>query len=106
MLSLPLSGEQSIELTPTIEIEGRPLASQGSGPIVDLTVATANYFRVLGIPQLEGSDLSGNRPGGTSPNVGVINQEMAQRFWPNESAVGREGPSELWATESIWRSSE
>ena len=47
-----------------------------------------NYFATMGIPLLRGRDFSGS-DNASAPPVAVINQTMAQRFWPNENAIGK-----------------
>ena len=47
------------------------------------TAVTPGYFRTMGIPLLQGSDVSW--AGGEL----IVNQSMAKRFWPNESAIGK-----------------
>jgi putative ABC transport system permease protein len=69
----------------------------------EFRTASSEYFRTMGIPILAGRSLSA-RDTGTGPLVAVINKAMAQRFWPNESPLGRRirrrsGPVELpWLT--------
>ena len=47
-----------------------------------------NYFATMGIPLLRGRDFS-STDNASAPQVAIINQTMAQRFWPNENAVGK-----------------
>ncbi|HEX4068383.1 MAG TPA: ABC transporter permease [Acidobacteriaceae bacterium] len=51
-------------------------------------VATPDYFRALGIPLLEGRFFTDADKSG-APNVVIINQEMAEKYWPHEDAVGK-----------------
>ncbi|HLJ85932.1 MAG TPA: ABC transporter permease [Candidatus Angelobacter sp.] len=51
-------------------------------------MASANYFRALGIPLMGGRFLSENDRQGT-PTVIIINKSMADRFWPHEDPVGK-----------------
>jgi putative ABC transport system permease protein len=66
---------------------------------VDYRVISPDYFRSMGIRLVKGRDIDDhdNRP---SSGVVIINETMAQRFWPNESAVGRrvriEGDQNPW----------
>ena len=50
--------------------------------------ATPNYFRALGIPLAAGRFLDAH-DNETAPPVIVINETMAKRYWPGESAVGK-----------------
>jgi predicted permease len=52
------------------------------------TAVSAEYFATLGVPILQGR---GFLPGDTeqSPRVAVVNEALARRFWPGESAVGK-----------------
>jgi predicted permease len=68
-------------------------------PSLQTTQVSPEYFDTLGIPILEGRTFaSSDTP--DSPGVVVVNETMARRFWPRESAIGRrlqlrgpEGPS-------------
>jgi putative ABC transport system permease protein len=51
-------------------------------------VVTPGYFATLDIPLLHGRDFT-DQDRWSAPAVVVVNQTLARRFWPNESAVGR-----------------
>jgi predicted permease len=51
-------------------------------------VATPDYFHALGIPLIQGRFLS-DADKADSSKVVVINEAMANRFWPHQMAVGR-----------------
>ncbi|HEY4100911.1 MAG TPA: ABC transporter permease [Gemmatimonadales bacterium] len=57
---------------------------------VDLDLATigADYFKVTGIPIVEGREF-GVDDKATSPKVAVINQTFAQTYWPGVDPIGR-----------------
>ncbi|MBM3790597.1 MAG: ABC transporter permease [Acidobacteria bacterium] len=59
----------------------RPLSLQN-------TRASPDYFRTLGIPILQGRPFAYSDTA-DKPGVVVINETMAQRFWPGESALGK-----------------
>jgi predicted permease len=54
----------------------------------EFTVVTPGYFETLGIPILRGRMFEG--PAEESEGVVVVNQALAQLFWPGQDAVGRE----------------
>ena len=95
---LPISGgDPSGDLT----IEGRTFAA-GEAPGVSFRRILPNYFRAMGIPLLHGREFD-DRDNGGRPDVVIINQKMAQRYWPDGDAVGKRikiGPteSEPWVT--------
>ena len=73
-----------------IEIHGAAAQAAGSRPpVVEYRIVTPDYLRMLGVRFLEGRDLApGDGP--TSAGAVVINQAMARRFWPGESAIGKQ----------------
>ena len=59
-----------------------------TAPVVGRHYTSADYFKTLRIPVLEGRVLTaGDRAG--RPAVTVINQSAARRFWPGESPLGK-----------------
>src|SRR5580692_4584373 len=55
---------------------------------VDMNTVAPNYFKTMGISLLQGRDFS-ERDRGGRPLVAIVSQKLAQRLWPNESAVGK-----------------
>jgi putative ABC transport system permease protein len=57
-------------------------------PLVYFNQVTRGHFRTLGIPLLAGRDFTpADRPG--SPAVAIVNQTLAELFWPGESPLGK-----------------
>jgi putative ABC transport system permease protein len=50
--------------------------------------ATPDYFRTMGIPLLAGRTFT-DRDRAGSPSVVIINNAIAQMFWPGENPIGR-----------------
>ncbi|HKR59810.1 MAG TPA: ABC transporter permease [Pyrinomonadaceae bacterium] len=83
---LPFSGNGA---TTTIVLPDRDIPPKGMEPEVMVNTAMPNYFETLGIPLIRGR-VFGNEDRADSPPVVVINQMMAQRFWPNQDALGKQ----------------
>lgn len=69
-------------------IQGRPLESERS-PVADIAVVDSEYFRTMEVPLLAGRNFSLFDTYKTKP-VAVIDQTLAQRYWPGESPLGQE----------------
>ena len=59
-----------------------------TAPVVGRHYTSADYFKTLGIPLLEGRALTPSDRAG-SPAVTVINESAARRFWPGRSPIGQ-----------------
>jgi len=83
--TLPFTGNNSWTfITP----EGRPPDPPGQEPRVGRIVASPDYFRAMRIPILQGRSILSSDVE-SSPRVAVINQELARRYWPGESPIGK-----------------
>jgi putative ABC transport system permease protein len=72
-----------------VEIEGQPAPNKPSDQIrIPLRVATEDYFNLLGLPILEGRGLRSTDTD-KAPAVAIVNQAFADRFFPNETTVGK-----------------
>jgi putative ABC transport system permease protein len=74
-----------------IEIDGyeAPRApSNIRGLPVDMAMVGPDYFDAMGIPVLNGRSFQ-NTDDEKAPAVVMINQQMAERFWPHQNPVGR-----------------
>jgi putative ABC transport system permease protein len=77
--------------TPTstvFTVEGRTPTPAEASIEVPLDAVTPDYFRTMGIRLLEGRTFT-PRDGPDAPRVAIVNESMARRFWPGESAVGK-----------------
>jgi putative ABC transport system permease protein len=71
----------------SIVIEGRPRVA-GENPNGDFQTATPGYFEAMGIPLVRGRFITAaDRE--DAPLVVVINETMANRYWPGEDAIGK-----------------
>jgi predicted permease len=81
---LPLAG--SLDWG-SINVEGYTPAP-GDQLQADLRVVSPDYFRTMQIPMIQGRFFEG-RDTSTAPQVAIIDQRFAQRFWPHESPIGK-----------------
>jgi len=82
---LPLNGDTD-DLG--FHIVGRPDPAPHGFFSAGFNVATADYFRTMGIPLLAGRDFTEADRAGT-PGVIVINETASRRFWPDQSPLGQ-----------------
>ena len=70
-------------------VEGQPEPQRGSEPTADMRgVANPGYFDSLGMRLIAGRNFTADELDKKSPVI-VINQALAQKLWPNVSAVGQ-----------------
>ena len=69
-------------------VDGKlPDAVNGSARTVRSNVVGPEFFTTLGVPILSGRDFTdADTP--TSPHVGIVNEEFAKRFLPNQNPLG------------------
>jgi predicted permease len=77
---LPLGGAA----TGFIEVEGQPNTRAGAG----YRVVSDDYFTAMGIPLLRGRLFNASDDSGTV-RVTLINQRMAERYWPGQDPIGK-----------------
>lgn len=65
------------------------IASQPGGGYADYRVADAGFFRVFRIPVRRGR-LFAETDDAAAPPVAVINETMAERYWPDRDPVGEQ----------------
>ena len=85
---LPLG---TAEHTEGFQIEGTGAPARRPGqpsPFADVVYTTPGYFRAMGIPLLRGRDFTERDTKG-APAVAIINQAMADRYWPHRDPMGR-----------------
>jgi putative ABC transport system permease protein len=82
---LPLQGGSN----GVIYVEGQPIPkNMWSSPLVEWYGVMPGYFKTMRIPVLRGRDFT-RRDTKTVPQVAIINEAMAHRFWPHENPLGK-----------------
>jgi putative ABC transport system permease protein len=82
---LPMSGQR---IPARIAIEGRPAPLSGEELSTDYRVISPGYLRALGASLLRGRELT-ERDSGQAPVAVMVNEAMANRFWPQEDPLGK-----------------
>jgi predicted permease len=68
-------------------VDGRlPDVTNGTSRTVRSNVVGPDFFRTLGVPVLEGRDFT-DSDNASSPQVGIINEQFAKRFLPNQNPL-------------------
>jgi putative ABC transport system permease protein len=70
-----------------IRIEGRVRAEGEVSPRADWQAVTPGYFEAMGLAVLRGRMLD-ERDRAGAPGAVVINETLAERYWPGEDAIG------------------
>jgi predicted permease len=73
-----------IWLRNAFEAEAAP-PTTGPRPEAGINSVSANYFRVMGIPLIDGRGFDDEETG----TVAVVNERFAEMMWPGQGAVGR-----------------
>ena len=84
-LSFPLSGNRPFGFD--FQIEGRPADADGSVPRADFRSVSPGYFSTLGIPLITGRNFTETDGPGT-PEVVLINQSLARKYWGKDDPLG------------------
>ena len=71
-----------------MRIDNRTYVEGQRGEIIENVAVSPGYLATLGVPLRRGPRHRRRRHRTARPGVAVVNETMARRFWPNESAVG------------------
>lgn len=72
-----------------VTIEGGGHTSAEAAPRLCIDAVTPGYFRSIGIELLEGRDFDARDLQSARVSVSIVNETMARRFWPGQSAIGK-----------------
>ncbi len=95
---LPLTGSENLAL---VTVEGQPRPEPGQELITDYRVVTPGYFRVMGVPLIDGGLMS-EHTRADGPRVAVISETTARICWPGTSAVGRRLKLSAYDQDAPW----
>ena len=83
--ALPLSGQGS---SGTTTIDTQSVRLENTTPEADLRVVTPDYFKAMGISLVRGRTFEA-RDSDTAAPVVVVDESLAQTYWPNQDAIGK-----------------
>jgi putative ABC transport system permease protein len=79
----------------------KPIADPQAAPTAQLNIVSPGYFATLHIRRLAGRDFTPDDRADGAP-VAIVNDQLARRAWPNESAIGKRirlgGDDAPWST--------
>jgi putative ABC transport system permease protein len=67
---------------------GASILPDGTSIPIDWRIASPGYFRLMGIPLLEGRDFT-EQDGPGAPDAIVVSRAAAQKFWGNQNPIGK-----------------
>ncbi len=79
-------------------VVGQPQPAEGQEPSAAMRFASDGIFEAMGMPRIAGRDFTAADDGSLDRLVGIINESMAERFWPDADPIGQRiaaGPTEL-----------
>ncbi len=93
----------------TVYVEGRDTEAENNGLLTPANVVGPGFFKTLGIELRRGRDFTfADRAG--SQTVAIVNQTMAERFWPGEDVIGKRfsyyGEEEIWEVVGVVETSK
>lgn len=74
--------------TAGFRIEGRPVTTPDKWPSANYRAVSANYFRAMGIPMLQGRAYT-DRDAENAPRVMIVNQKLADEEFASENPIGK-----------------
>jgi putative ABC transport system permease protein len=96
---LPLSGGVASGF---FSIEGQQYAPGEQLPHTDMRAASPGYLQTMRIPLLKGRYFD-ERDTDTTPNVCLVDETLARRYWPNEDPIGKRISFNRKEGAQVWR---
>jgi putative ABC transport system permease protein len=96
---LPMTGQNS---TRSFSVEGFQVPDGANGPWGDYRIAAPGYFEVMQVPLVRGRTFTAaDRMG--APLVAVVDEVLAERYWPGENPLGKRIGWNVTADSIGWR---
>jgi predicted permease len=97
---IPLGGQNG---SGTLTIDSQSVPMEDTDPEADQRAVTPEYFQAMGISLVRGRFFE-DRDADTAPPVAIVDESLAQTFWPNQDPIGKRvhggghGSTAPWAT--------
>ncbi|HLJ17133.1 MAG TPA: ABC transporter permease [Bryobacteraceae bacterium] len=88
-LAAPLPMDRQGQASFAFSIVGDPPLPPGKSTTADYQTVSPDYFRVMRIPLLRGRFFS-EQDSPSNPDVAIISETLARRYFPNQDAIGRQ----------------
>jgi predicted permease len=88
-LAAPLPMDRQGQATFAFSIVGNPPLPPGKSTTADYATVSPGYFHVMRIPLLRGRFFS-EQDSPSNPNVAIIGETLARRYFPNQDPIGRQ----------------
>ena len=88
-LAAPLPMDRQGQAAFEFAIVGSPPIPPSQAAVADYTTVSPGYFRVMGIPLRRGR-LFSRHDGPSNPNVAIVSETLALRYFPNQDPIGRQ----------------
>ena len=72
----------------TLSAEGQTADALSTNPLLNMELASPDYFRTMGLRILHGRAFDGSDRAGAPP-VAILSESAARQYWPGQSAVGK-----------------
>jgi putative ABC transport system permease protein len=85
IMPLPFSGNN---ISISFHVDGQPLPAPGEEPVSGARIISPDYLRAMGIPLIKGRAFT-EQDKADAPNVILINETLARKYFPNEDPIGK-----------------
>ncbi len=82
-------------------VEGEPPQEGGQATFAEVSSVSSDYFRTLGIPHFRGRDFT-RQDHADAPPVVIVDEALADRYWPGEDPLGKRLKWGGFESESPW----
>jgi len=85
----------------SFHVEGEPPEEGGASTFGEFSAVSTGYFETMGIPLIAGRDVS-RADGPEAPPVVIVDEAVAQRYWPNADPLGKRLKFGDYDTDTPW----